>query len=51
MNGLNKNDKRVSTNLVETLFLSGWGTRIRTLIDGVRVRSLAIRPFPRIVHY
>ena len=24
----------------------GWGTRIRTLIDGVRVRSLAIRPFP-----
>ena len=27
-------------------FIFGWGTRIRTLIDGVRVRCPAVRRFP-----
>ena len=35
-----------ATEIIAEKKENGWGTRIRTLISGVRVRRLAIRPSP-----
>jgi hypothetical protein len=42
-----KKKKHLASIDPKCLLLFGWGTRIRTLIGGVRVRCLAIRPSPK----
>ena len=45
---MNKTNKHEPNFIDKCLNIFGWGTRARTLISGVRVRCLTIRPSPSI---